>query len=995
MPKTLFRTSLMASTIFAGASFLATPAFAQDGNADAASTNVQMAPAEALDPQPTDAGDEIVVTGTLIRNPNIEASSPVTVVGEEEIELQQSNVAEELLRELPGVVPSIGSAVNNGNGGSSYVNLRGLGSTRNLVLLDGTRITPADLFGRVDLNNIPLALVERVDVLTGGASTTYGADAVAGVVNFITKNDFAGVELEVSEQITEQGDGNIFRADLTIGANFDDGRGNATLSVGYQEADPVYQGAREISRVGISSSSGNPQGSFTTTPAIFGPFPEFDPADQFLQVGDGPTGFTNDLQTFNFNPFNVFQVPFERFNIFASANYEVTDGLQVYSRGLFSKNTVETIIAPSGTFGNGFTFGLGNPFITAAQRATLCAGFGFTGDGECAAAGATVDPNDPAYREVTLGVYRRFVEGGPRTTSYTSTVFDYKVGVRGDITDSIGFDIFGSYGESNNTSRSSGQGLLSRLTQAVDAIRDPVTGEIVCRDTTGGCVPINLFGGNGSIAPGAFTFINVNTTGSTQASLAQVRGVVSGDFGFGSPFAEEPLGFAVGVEYRDTAAESASDAPTQTPGEVLGSGGAAPDIRGSYDVREAFAELVLPLASDRPFFHSLTLELGGRVSDYSTSGTSYTYKIGGSWEPVSSLKIRGNYNRAARSPNISELFFPVSTGLTNLTVDPCQAIINDKPNPALNNPNFRAICVAQLQPGTNPNVVNAIPQPSAAQANFTSGGNPNLDVEIATTWTVGAVFQPDFVPGFTVTVDYYDIEIKDAIGTPTLQDALTACFGSNLNNPAPGAAATDACRNIQRNPLNGGLSGSPATTPGILLASSNLGRIETNGIDVTASYRHDFGPVGLNLSFQGNWTDSNVFTAQEGSDPIECVGFYSVSCASPLPEFSFSQRTTLSFGDTDVSLLWRYIDDLEYGPNDGSFQEEFESIDSYHYFDLSLRQEIMDNFTFTATVQNLFDKKPPLVGNTIGSTAFNSGNTYPSTYDALGRRFAIGANIRF
>ena len=257
----IYKGSLLATTVIAGMSFT-TAAFAQvvttpptnvqgtgvPAPADAATPEAGVQSTEAAGPaEPTSSAD-IVVTGTLIRNPNLVASAPVTVVGQEEIRLKQSNVAEEVLRSIPGVVPSIGSNVNNGNGGASYVNLRGLGSNRNLVLLDGTRIVPADLVGRVDLNNIPLALVDRVDVLTGGASSTYGADAVGGVVNFITRSDFAGVELTASEQITERGDGNIFRTDLTIGANFDDGRGNAVMSIGYQEADGVLR--RRSSQVG-------------------------------------------------------------------------------------------------------------------------------------------------------------------------------------------------------------------------------------------------------------------------------------------------------------------------------------------------------------------------------------------------------------------------------------------------------------------------------------------------------------------------------------------------------------------------------------------------------------------------------------------------------------------------------------------------------------------------------------------------------------------------
>ena len=247
------RLSAGVAPVVLGLAMIAVPAYAQDAQG-----------AE----EDTTAG-EIVVTGSLISNPNLEQSSPVNVTTADQIELKQSNVAEEVLRELPGVVANIGSAVNNGNGGASFVDLRGLGASRNIVLLDGNRIAPSGLLGRVDLNNIPLALVERVDSLTGAAVTTYGADAITGVVNFITKRDFAGFEATVSDQITEKGDGNFFRSDVTLGANFDDGRGNAVVSIGYQQSDPVYQGARNFSINQISSFTGGPAGSGTSFPSRF------------------------------------------------------------------------------------------------------------------------------------------------------------------------------------------------------------------------------------------------------------------------------------------------------------------------------------------------------------------------------------------------------------------------------------------------------------------------------------------------------------------------------------------------------------------------------------------------------------------------------------------------------------------------------------------------------------------------------------------------------
>lgn len=1002
--KSIHRATLLTTTLLMGAAF-ASPVAAQVSPSTSPdipreAENVQIAPATSVPDSVTTEGGEIVVTGTLIRNPNIESASPVTTIGEAEVELRQSNTAEGLLRDIPGIVPSIGQQVNNGNGGASFVNLRGLGRNRNLVLLDGKRIVPADTLGAVDLNNIPVALLERTDVLTGGASTTYGADAVSGVVNFVTKRDFAGIDLSLSDQITERGDGNVVRVDLLIGANLDDGRGNVALGVGYQQADPVFQGARDFSQFNVSSTTGRPGGSGTSVPArIFlpdvGGFRQLTPDGQNFR----PTGA---FDNFNFNPFNIFQTPFERFNIFAQGHYEVADGIQVYSQGLFSKQTVSTIIAPSGSFGNNLTFAVSNPFLSDAVAQRL-----FTANG--GAAGGFAAARNPAAAGneffVTTPVTRRFVEGGGRVADYTTTLFNYQVGIRGDITQNIGFDVFGSYGESENIQRQTNNGLASRLNQSVDVVRQP-NGTFACRDQSGGCQPFNIFGGAGTISPESFRFINAGSTASTQTSLSQVRGIISGDLDFlslKSPLADEAFGFAIGGEYRKYNAASLSDVAQQTPGEVLGNGGANPDTRGRYDVYEGFAELIAPLIVDRPFFHSLQLELGGRISDYSTTGTSYTYKVAGSWEPVASLKIRGGYNRATRSPNINELFSPSNTVLDNSDNDFCQGTL------PLQNANLRAVCLAQGAPLAT---IGTIAPPSAGQINVTTVGNRNLDVEKADTFTGGVVFQPTFIPGLTISADYYSIKIKDAISQPTVGDVFAACFGSATPDPNvavnPGAAAatSPACTSIRRGPVTGGLDGDAATTFGLPQPFTNSGTIKTSGVDVVANYRRDLGFAGLNLSFAGNWTRESKFQATPVSRDFqgrlgarECVGLYSVNCSltgSPLPEFSFQQRTTLTFAGTSASVLWRFIDSLRVeGGQAAGFRPQFSKIGVQHYFDLSIRQEVTDDINFVFSVFNAFDNQPPIVGSSIGSTSYNSGNTYPSTYDPLGRRFAVGANLRF
>jgi iron complex outermembrane receptor protein len=981
MITTSMRRTLLASTIIAG-TLLAAPAHAQVAT-----------PAEAEAPA-TDTGDTIIVTGSLLKNPNLVSSAPVLVVGRDEISLRQSNVAEEILRDLPGVVPDIGSAVNNGNGGASFVNLRGLGSNRNLVLLDGQRLVPANLGGSVDLNNIPLALIDRVDSLTGGASTTYGADALAGVVNFITRKDFAGFEASVSEQITEQGDGNTLRADITTGANFDDGRGNVVLSMGYQKADQVLQGDRDFSAVALDAFTGAVAGSGTSVPTRF-TRPGF--AAQQLDPTTGTLVPTYAL--YNFNPVNIFQTPFTRYNIYAEGHYDISDKVTVYSRGMFSKNKVTQILAPGGAFGESVTINYNNPYLPAGARSQFCAANGVS-VAQCALAAAATGPNDPNYDTFDTVASRRTVELGGRKTTFTTQFFDYKAGFKYNFNDSLSLDVGGSYGESENTAATVGNLRVSRLQEATLA-----SSLTACDSGNPDCVPINLFGGIGAITPAAGTFINATTTVVQRASLAQAHALLSGDVGVSTPFSDTPISFAIGGEYRQYTASQESDLLSQTPGEISGSGGAAPNISGSYKVSEIYGELNVPLVSDKPFFRNLSVEGGIRYSHYEidTAGSpkfnTTTYKGGVNWEPVEGLKLRGNYQHAVRAPNIGELFSPVQVSLTNLAVDPCASLTNTgtrqyaAPTGAL-----QAVCLAQ---GATPSNVSLIQNDIAGQPNAQTGGNPNLKPEKSNSYTFGVVFQPSsYVPGLSLTADYYHIKVTGAITTATPDDAITACFGGATAanggaGLAAGAATSAACTAIRRDPATGGLYGNPGVVSGLPLPLSNLGVLLTDGIDVSANYRRDLGFTKVNLGFTGNWTSRSKFQATPTSINRECVGYYSTSCASIQPEFQWNTRATFSFNKIDASVLWRHIGSQDYEPAAGGAFAAFEHIKAYNYFDMSVRMQVTDTFELTMTANNIFDKKPPVVGYNIGSTFFNSGNTYPSTYDALGRRYAVNARVKF
>lgn len=987
--KTKIRAHLLGSTLLVSAAVIASPALAQTtSQPDAAASGEQA--------EQNTQGD-IVVTGTLIRNPNLVSSSPVTVVNEEEIQLRGAQTAEQVLRSTPGVVPDVGSAVNNGNGGASNVNLRSLGANRNLVLLDGNRIVPSASDGTVDLNTIPLALVQRVDVLTGGASSTYGADAIAGVVNFVTKKDFAGLDASASQQITQRGDGNYFRADIAMGANFDDGRGNAVLALGYQEADAVYQGQRDFSTFAVNSSNGRASGaSPTSTPTAVG----FDDGS-FLQVNPTGSALVDQYAGFNFNPYNLLQLPFKKYSIYGAAHYDVSDTVEVYTRGMFSDTTATTIVAPSGIFGAGLTISANNPYLNDTIRGQICAAQSIAA-ANCTATSSTDLPL-PA-------VYRRLVELGPRVDEFRYKMFDYQAGFRVNLTDSLKLDVSGSYGNSERLHSSSGYTLDNRFQQALTV--DP-TNPTQCLDPSNGCVVLNLFGPAGSITSEQANFLNAANTDRLVTELSQAKGVLTGDFGYTVPFASQPISFAAGAEYRKYNFRQEPGAYAEQ-GQLGGAGGAVTRYSGAYDVKEVYGELIVPLISDRPFFHSLQLEGGIRYSDYKvdTAGSpgfsTTTWKAGGQWEPVSGFRFRGDYQRAVRAPNIFELFNPNVTQLTNLAAadDPCVGTA------VTTNANLAAICLAQGAPATRV-TSGTVSGPPAGQANVTSGGNLAIQPEVADTYTLGFVIQPrDMVPGLTLTIDYYNIKLNKAITTPTPDDILAGCF----DTVTAGSATSPACQLIERNPVNGAIGGDTNSVRGFLSTLSNTGRIFTDGFDLNVNYTRDLGPAKLNLNFAGNYTMNSEFRS-DVTNPVsqnrECVGYYSSNCSavsgSIVPKFYWNQRTTFSFDSVDFSVLWRHIGAVDYEPGltplfNGTItgsgplvgkSYDFNHIGAYNYIDLATRFQIAEHFDLTITANNLFDKDPPVVGAQAGSTAFNSGNTFPSTYDALGRTFIVSGRIHF
>ena len=987
-----FRQVLLASTIAAGA-LIATPAFAQAAPADA-----------APQAEPAGQGEDVIVTGSRISNPNLVQSSPVSVISAAEIQLRQPTSIEQVLRQLPGTSAGIGTNVNNGQGGLSTFNLRGLGSNRNLVLLNNRRVVPSTLGNQVDLNIIPIALLERTDVLTGGAVTSYGADAVTGLVNFITKSNFQGLDVSANYGVTERGDGQTYRIDLTTGANFADGNGNVVLGLSYTNTKPVLQGDRDLSLVSRQSTCtaaqnasaagcagatlGAEQGSNTAVPAsLFFPLPTTGAFAAGAQFEPGTGTIAPGLSNYNFNPLNLFQTPLDRWSIYGASHYEFVPNVEFYTEAFFTRSRVVTNLAPTGTFTNSFQLPLNNQFLTDAQRTTLCA---FANIANCAGAVA-------AGQEITAIVARRFVETGPRVTEFNTNVFQITAGLRGKLVGNLKWDAFVQYGEASRRNTNTGTALAERVQAALRGC--PAT-------APAGCVPINIFGAAGTISQAALNYVGVPTSTFINTRFADVQGLISGDIGVSAPWTEKPISIAVGGEYRRYSGGQFGDLPSSTPGAILGSGGAFTSIQGGYYSREAFGELNLPLVSDKPFIDDLTIDAGFRYADYSNSGGNWTYKFGGNYAPIRQFKFRGSYTKAVRAPNLGELFQPIATGLNNLAVDPCQGA-NGTANATVS-----AICTAQLAAvGLPATRLGSIPAPIAGQINVTGGGNPNLQPEEATTYSVGIVAQPGgFFGNLSVTVDWYQIDVAGAITNPTVGDIVNGCFGQT--------SPTDArCQLIRRNPLTGGLSGDPASTQGVIQQLSNLGKLQSRGVDFTATYSRRFGEIGLNWIFNGNYTDRNRFQSNPSSFNRECAGYYSVSCDDRLiPRWTWNLRTTASLDVFDFSLLWRHLNPVTYEPRTGatpttppaagtagsfgstnpaSIVGAYRRIPAYNYLDFALGVTVNKNFRLNFVIDNLLDLDAPDVGNTIGSTTFNSGNTFPSTYDAVGRRFLVSGRVSF
>jgi outer membrane receptor protein involved in Fe transport len=979
--------------------------------------------AAAAAPAASSEVSEIVVTGTRIPTPNLTSVAPVTSVTAADIKAQGVTRVEDLINSLPQAFASQGSNISNGSNGTATVNLRGLGASRTLVLIDGRRLMAGNPTSAVapisaDLNFIPTALVERVDVLTGGASAVYGADAVAGVVNFIMNKNFEGVRIDAQYSFYQHnqqdpdgvkavvqaaqnkaavksffqvpGDfkgGEGDQETIVLGVNAPDGKGNVTAYATHIQINPILASNYDYTACSLNSgdsfASAGCGGSGTAFPTRFGGF-IVDPS------GPGNTFRPRTAaDVYNFSPTNYLQRPDQRYGFGAFAHYDVNPHFQAYLDVMFMDDNSTAQIAPGGIFaamgpgpGGAYAVNCDNPFMSAQQAGLICTPTQI-------AAGANVN----------LAVARRNIEGGGRLTIFEHMEQRYVVGLKGELGGDWSYDGYIQYGKTTLDQEQDNNFLTSRINRALIAKRN-AAGQIVCQSVIDGsdpaCVPINYFT-LGSVTTAALNYLQAPTFsgGNIIEQIASLNIVGTLPDAIKSPWANDKVGVSIGAEYRREHLDSHSDVP-QATGDVNGAGAANPPVNGGYDVYELYGEARVPLVQDKPWAKDITAELAYRYSDYSNAGTTNTYKLSADWTIIEGLRLRGGYNRAVRAPNVVELFAPQNVALDG-TTDPCAGL---KPGDPL-----VARC-ASLFGLTTAQVLALEPDP-AHQYNGLFGGNPNLRPETADTYTAGLVWQPSFLPGATLTVDWFDIDVKDYISNVGADVIINGCVGG---------AHPDFCPLVHRDSI-----GSIRSPQGFVIDTTlNQGGLHTSGIDVSAGYRTGLDTFGLqnagsiSANLVGTWLDTLETTVLNGQPAIDCAGLYGTTCSSlggsptPNPQWRHKLRVTWNtpyewkwMGALALSAQWRYFGpvDLDATSSDPNLKGDVPATDARFgarsYLDLLATFKLKDNYSFRVGVNNVLDQDPPLTGASNCAPVVCNQNVFAQMYDTLGRYFFFGVTADF
>jgi iron complex outermembrane recepter protein len=941
--------------------------------------------------------EEVVVTGTLIPRPTLEAMSPVTTMDVEELTYRGMTRLEDLLTSLPMVFNAQNSTISNGASGTATIDLRYLGAVRTLVLVDGKRLPSGDVFSpSPDLNFIPAALVKRVDILTGGASSTYGADAVAGVVNFVLDKDFEGVRATVNGGGYEHDnnndwvqamnarknfnapsgqawDGGQFNADVALGGKFADGKGHAWGYLDYRKTAGLLKDRRDYLNCSVLGLTGGPPacgGSSTIPDGRFYVYDaDYNSFGSYTLDRGGPGNtlrtYNSSTDPYNYAIWNYMQRPDTKYSGGGSVTYEFNKHVQAYVDVMMMDDHSDAQIAPSADFGNTALLNCDNPMLSAQEYQTLCvqAGYG---------------PHDMA--NIVIG--KRNVEGGPRDASLDHTSFRLVGGFKGEIDKVWSYDIYGLEAQTKQVQNYLNDMNVTRLQDALIVDGDPNDPSTwACRSGNTGCVPWNVFK-LGGVTQAALDYLQLPLVEVGTTKGESVNGNFTAnlrEYGIALPSATEGLKLALGGDYRKEFLIINPDLAFQQ-GWGSGQGGPTLPVNGFYDVKEFFAELLVPLVQGAKGAKDLSLSLGYRYSDYNINGSHPTYKAEASYTPIDDLKFRIGFNRAVRAPNVGELFTPQGIALLG-SIDPCAGSA-----PSATQAQCALTGVSAAQYG------HVLENP-AQQYNGIQGGNANLNPETADTKTFGLVITPTALAGFTATFDYYNIKIKDVIGALNPDDIIKQCLATG--NPA-------LCSLIHRD-VAGTLWLLQGAAAGYTLANNqNVGELRAEGIDTNLTYVLPAGNSFFNFSLIGTYdmkseTNTGLYT-------YDCKGLYGNQCGDPTPTWRHLARFSWETGKLVLSMGWRYVGAVKVDVSsdqsalyDAGATADFAAagsaqIPAYNYIDLAVSWNITKGIQWTFGVNNIADKEPPLGA---GFSPNDYGPGFHGTYDPYGRFVHSAINFTF
>jgi iron complex outermembrane receptor protein len=991
------------------------------GVAMSAVTLAMVMPGVASAQQQSGEVQEITITGSRIKAPNLVSDSPVAAVSTEEIKQSNMQAVENLLNNLPSVMADFTSTQSSLVGSTiATVNLRGLGATRTLVLIDGRRVGPGDPTGAIgaaaDLNFIPTTLVKSVDVLTGGASAVYGSDAVAGVVNFHLIRDFQGAQVDFSYSAAQHTnsnpdaatafansgykvapppksnfDGFIRESSGIVGANSTDGKGNVTMYADYRSTVPMTGSTRDWEACPIYPSTTNnkpykyclgssttPYGKFQNLPGTAG--------GNLINNPNGTATFTkfSGAYAFNFAATSYLQRQDDRASLGTMAHYAINDHVDLYSEMMYMNDSSQQQDGAGGMFLDGVA-GVQTTLAVPCSNPYIGHTVGPTGQSQyqalgCTSNSQTVTINFPALR-FTL----------PRQDTIVHNDYRAVAGARGDIDGNWTYDVSASHWQSQYSLKNQNWALLPLVNNAIQ----------------NGTLNIFQYGGDTLAQQQAVSGTELQTGYNKEDDVTISFSGDLGPYGGKSPLAKNPIAVAAGGEYRHTTLGLDPDANFQA-GYVLGGSGKVLPIAGGEQSKELFGEIRAPLVQDLPYAEAINLNLALRHADYGVDNSSSnfstnTWKISADYAPIDDFRFRGGYNRAARAPNVYELFQGQAYGNDAGYDDPCAP-----------NPNTGALPAASLKPFcTNPAIGKAaitaaqfssgtLLQCSASQCNNFTGGNTALKPEEADTWTWGVNLTPSFLPGFNASIDYWDVKIANYISTLAGSQIVTGCY----------TGVTYYCQFIQRDPVTGGLVGNGR----VIETNVNLDSLHNRGIDLDLNYTRKIQDLGLGFSdlgalsfhMMGTYTMQASLQSVDNIQAYNCAGLFGATCGNPQPNWRHQARLTWTTPwNADFSVNWRYIGGVKLDADDPSnpaygnaagYQGLDSTINSYNYIDLAASYTLWDKYTVRAGVNNLMDKDPPMLNQQYSGTANATGGTNGNTftmYDVLGRVIYMSFSAKF